>query len=35
MERDHLEDLDIDGRVILKMDFKEIECGAWTGFGSG
>jgi hypothetical protein len=27
MERDHLGDPDIDGRIILKMDLQEVGCG--------
>jgi hypothetical protein len=30
-ERGHLEDLVLDGRIILKY-FKKWEMGAWTGF---
>jgi hypothetical protein len=30
-ERDHLEDLEVDGRIILKCIFKTWG-GAWTGF---
>ena len=30
-----LEDVRVDGKVILKMDFQEIECDAWNGFSSG
>jgi len=29
-ETDHLEDLDVDGRIILKCILKKIGCGAWT-----
>jgi len=29
-ERDHLEDLGVDGRIILKCILKKIGCGAWT-----
>ena len=26
-ERDHLEDLGVDGRIILKTEHQEVECG--------
>ena len=26
-ERDHLEDPDVDGRIILMMDLQEVVCG--------
>jgi hypothetical protein len=31
-ERDHLEVLGLDGRIILKMDVREIGLGVWIGF---
>jgi hypothetical protein len=30
-ERDHLENLDLDGRLILKCIYKKRDGGAWTG----
>jgi hypothetical protein len=30
-ERDHLKDLGIDGRIILKCNFKNLNGEAWTG----
>jgi hypothetical protein len=33
MERDHLEDPDIDGRVILRCIFERWDVGEWTGSG--
>jgi len=31
MEKDHLEDLDIDGRIILKCILRAWSVVAWTG----
>jgi hypothetical protein len=31
MERDHFEDLDVDGRIILKWIFKKFYGEAWIG----
>jgi len=30
-ERDHLKDVDVDGRIIIKQIFKKGDEGAWTG----
>jgi hypothetical protein len=30
-ERDHLEDHDVDGRIILSLIFKKWDTGTWTG----
>ena len=29
--RNHLEDRDVDGRIILSWIFKKMDVGAWTG----
>jgi hypothetical protein len=31
-ERDHSEDIGMDGKIILKVYFKEIGWGLWTSF---
>jgi hypothetical protein len=31
MERDHIEYLGVDGRVILKSNFNKLDVEAWTG----
>ena len=31
-ERDHLEDPDVDRRIILKWIFRKWDVGVWTGF---
>jgi hypothetical protein len=30
-EGDHLEDPDVDGRIIIKWIFERLDGGAWTG----
>jgi len=30
-ERDHLEDSGVDGRIILRWNFRKWDVGAWTG----
>jgi len=31
IERDHLEDPGLDGRIILRLIFRKFDVGAWTG----
>jgi hypothetical protein len=31
IERDHLENIGIDRRIILKLKFKKVDREAWTG----
>jgi hypothetical protein len=31
MERNHLEDPDVDGRTILRWIYRKWDVGAWTG----
>ena len=31
METDHMEDLRVDGKIILKLSFKKWDREAWTG----
>ena len=31
LERDHLEDPNVDGRIILRLIFKKYDVGVWTG----
>jgi len=33
-ERDHLEDLGVDGRITLRWIFRQWDVGAWTGSSS-
>jgi len=30
-ERDHLQDTDLNGRIILRWSFKKWDVGAWSG----
>jgi hypothetical protein len=30
-ERDHVEDPDVDGRIILKWTLRKLDVGVWTG----
>jgi hypothetical protein len=32
LERDHLKDLDVDGKIILRYIFKKCDGEVWTGF---
>jgi hypothetical protein len=32
-EKDHLEDLGLDGRIVLKIDLEEVGWGDWSGSG--
>ena len=34
-ERGHLDDTGVDGRIILKMDIQEMECGGMDWFRIG
>jgi len=37
MERDHLEDLSVEGRIIIKYDFQNLDGAAllWLRIGTG
>ena len=32
-DRDHLEDVGVNGRIILRLIFMTLDVGAWTGLG--